>query len=630
MRRYHNDPGHARLRKLAWLGCLAFALLALRALQLTLVDERGAQRFAVQTGAVLKLAPARGTLFDRSGTELAVTVRAPSVSAQRAQVEDVEATARSLAPLLNMPSRTIAGRLQQPSPTVFLARWVSEDTARAVEGLALPGIVLVREPRRAYPLGALAGRIVGFTNIDGQGVRGIEQAEDDWLRGAERRVTLERDGRRRLLPAAGVDPRSAAGGDVRLALDSTLQAELENALAEVVQKTGARGGMVLALDPLRGDLLGAAEFPGLDPNAFRELDYRETRSRIFLDALEPGSTFKPLLVAAALAAGALDAEEVIDCTGGELRVMNKTLRDREDFGPLDPAGILRVSSNVGIVQIALRMDPRTHHRALRGFGFGHSTESGFPNESSGLLRGHQDWMPLDQANIAFGQGVNVTAAQLAAAFAMLANDGLLRAPRLVQARRHAGGAWRENPPSEARRVLGGETARRVRDMMRSVVTGEGGTGLRAALVDVSVAGKTGTAQKLEADGAGYSHERLLSWFVGMAPADAPRVVVAAMVDEPRGEARGGGAVAAPLFARAAAAALALQGVSTAPRFGLPLSAHVKDDEAGESEGESLQASRTGTGAAPGTTPGVAPGEARDSVQRARNKAQRREHSRVPL
>lgn len=628
MRRLQNDPGHARLRKLAWLGCLAFALLALRALQLTLVDERGAQRFEAQTGAVLKLAPARGTLFDRGGTALAVTVRAPSVSASRAQVEDVEATARSLAPVLQLPVDALRRRLQQPSSTVFLARWVQEDTARAVQRLALPGVALVQEPRRAYPLGALAGRIVGFTNIDGQGVRGIEQAEDDWLRGNEQRVTLERDGRRRLLPAAGVDLRSAAGGDVRLALDSTLQAELENALTEIVQKTGALGGMVLALDPAHGDLLGAAEFPGLDPNAFRSLDYRETRSRIFLDALEPGSTFKPLLVAAALAEGKLDAEETIDCTGGELRVMNKTLRDREDFGPLDPAGILRVSSNVGIVQIALRMDPRTHHQALQGFGFGHTTQSGFPSESSGLLRGHRHWMPLDQANIAFGQGVNVTAAQLAAAFTMLANDGMWRAPRLVQARRKAGDAWRENPPLPAHRVLGDATARRVREMMRSVVSGERGTGRRAALVDVSVSGKTGTAQKLEADGAGYSHERLTSWFVGMAPADAPRVVVVAMVDEPRGEARGGGAVAAPLFARAAAAALTLQGFRTAPRFDLPASAHFKADadgaDADGGDAGPLQAGRTERAgfAVPGATPGVS--------RQVRQGQQNREQNRVPL
>jgi cell division protein FtsI (penicillin-binding protein 3) len=354
---------------------------------------------------------------------------------------------------------------------------------------------------------------------------------------------------------------------VALTLDGPLQAEAEAALAEVVKATGARGGLVIVLDSATGDVLASAEGPGFDPNRFRITPYPATRARAFLDAADPGSTAKPFVVAAALEQGVLRADEVIDCENGSFRVPGKTVRDLHPYDRLDAAGILRVSSNVGVTKIGFRVGPERHHALLRALGFGAPTGSGFPDESAGLLRPWQEWRPVDHATIAFGQGLAVTPIQLASAFAALASGGEWRAPRLVAARREPDGVWERLPASAPRRVLSTGVARTVLGMLETVV-GPEGTGRRAGLRGIRVAGKTGTAQKLEPDGT-YSQGRYQAWFVGAAPADAPRFVIAAMIDEPRGFVHTGGATAAPLFARVAAAALARDGILTEPELPLP-------------------------------------------------------------
>jgi cell division protein FtsI (penicillin-binding protein 3) len=546
---------------------LAFLALAGRAAHLSMLDPRGSERGRAQNGTVLRLAPARGTIVDKTGAELAVTVTAPSIYAVPREVRDVARAAALLARALGLPAPALRTQLSRNTPFVFVKRWLSTEQAAAVSKLELAGIGLVEEPRRAYPQGALAGPLVGFSNIDGVGVRGIEQREDGWLAGKGQRVAVERDARGALLAFADYDPASSAGGDVALTLDGPLQAEAEAALAEVVKATGARGGLVIVIDPATGDLLAVAEGPGFDPNRFRTTPYPATRSRSFLDAADPGSTAKPFVVAAALERGVLRADEVIDCEDGSFRVPGKTVRDLHPYDRLDPAGILRVSSNVGATKIGFRVGPERHHTLLRALGFGAPTGSGFPDESAGLLRPWQDWRPIDHATISFGQGLAVTPIQLAAAFAALAGGGEWRAPRLVAARREPDGAWERLPVSAPRRVLRADVARSVLGMLETVV-GPEGTGRRAGLRGIRVAGKTGTAQKLEPDGT-YSTARYQAWFVGAAPADAPRFVIAAMVDEPRGFVHTGGATAAPLFARVAAAALARDGILTEPELPLP-------------------------------------------------------------
>ncbi len=551
-----------RLRVAGAVLLLAYLGLAARAAQLA-VDPRAIARGHSQTGTVIQLAPARGLVTDRHGTELAITVPAPSVYAVPRDVRDADAAARALAPVLGLDRDPLRDRLAADRGFVFVRRWITDAQAEAIEALDLEGVGLVFEPRRVYPQLGLAGRTLGFANIDGEGARGLEQAEDGWLRGERQRIAIERDARGRLLAKAGYDPRSAAGGDVALTIDAAVQSEVEAALQEVVGATGADGGLVVMMDPRTADVVAAAEWPPFDPNRFRTTPYPQTRSRIFLDAMEPGSSLKPVVVAAALERRAIGPRQPFDCEKGTWRVPGKTLRDTKPHELLDAGGMLRVSSNICAAKIGYQVGAAAHYDMLRALGFGRRTGSGFPDESAGLLRHFDGWQPVDHATISFGQGINVTAIQLAAAVSTIAGDGQWRAPRLVLARREPGQDWRSAPRTESRRVIGEGVASELRRMMTTVVRDEGGTGSYAALKATPVAGKTGTAQKLEADGT-YSSNRYLAWFVGMAPADDPDLVAVVMIDEPKGFLNSGGATAAPVFARAMASGLARGGLITEP------------------------------------------------------------------
>jgi cell division protein FtsI (penicillin-binding protein 3) len=556
------------------LGC--FALLAVRAAQLTMIDPRGPERAGKQCSGTLRLAAARGLIVDRSGAELAVTVSAPSVYATRTAIADEAETARALAAALGTDTASVRKRLEVTSRFVYLRRWIRPEQAEAVRALDLPGVGIVDEPRRAYPHRKLAGRVLGFANIDGEGARGIEQKENAWLRGTAQRITVERDAHGHLLVDSGLDPRSAAGGDVALTLDATLQAEIDASLEEVIATTGARRGTVVSMDPRTGDVLALSEVPGFDPNRFRTTPFQATRSHAFLDAMEPGSVLKPFVIAAGLQHGAVSARDEIDCEQGFFRIKGKTLRDRKPFGIVDLAGVLRVSSNIGAAKVGFEVGPQAHFETLRRFGFGTRTGSGFPEESAGLLRSWRKWREVDHATISYGQGVGVTAIQLAAATAALANGGRWLQPRLVAARREAGGAWQPAEPAPGRQAVRAEVADAVLRMMETVVSTEG-TGRRAALENVRVAGKTGTAQKLDLETGTYSTKSYLAWFAGVAPADDPKIVIVVMLDEPAGIAHTGGATAAPLFARVAAGHLIRHGILTQPELSLPRTASIHPD-----------------------------------------------------
>jgi cell division protein FtsI (penicillin-binding protein 3) len=556
-----------RIRVASCVLVLGFLVLAGRAAHLTVVDRRGASRGESQTTSAYELAAPRGLIVDRAGKELAVSVSVPTVYADPSAVADPDAAARALAPILKRDARTLRAQLSRGGQFAYLARWVDDEQAKRVLALGLPGVDVLREVRRAYPHRTLAAHLLGFANIDGVGARGVEQLEDAWLRGAAVRVPVQRDARRRALASAAVDPRTASGGDVSLTLDATLQAEAEQALAEGVAAAKAKGGVVVALDPRTGDLLALAEYPTFDPNEFRKIPYPATRSRGFLDAVEPGSTLKPMVVAAALEKGVISPRDRIDCEGGSWRVPGKTLRDFHPHGVLDVTEVIQVSSNIGAAKIGYAVGSEFHHDVLRRLGFGAPTGAGFPEESAGLLRGWRGWRPVDHATISFGQGISVTPLQLAAAFAALANDGLWQRPRLVSARRAPGGTWEPVPRKPGRRALSPEVARQVVRMMESVV-GEGGTAKRAALRGVRVAGKTGTAQKIDPATGLYSQRSYLGWFVGVAPVEDPKLAIAVMIDEPKGV-RVGGYVAAPVFARVAAAQLARHDILTEPVMPAP-------------------------------------------------------------
>lgn len=548
-------------------------ILALRAIHLTVISDRGAAKGSAQVLTSFTLAPERGTIVDRTGAELAISVKSPSVYAVASEVEDHKTTAKQLAKILGVSHTQIENRLTKHRGFTFLQRWITPAQAKAITALDLPGIGIVAEPQRVYPYRELAAPLIGFANIDGRGVRGIEEAQEDWLHGNERKIPVERDARGHLLALPGTDPRDAVGGDIMLTLHAAMQADAEAALDTALAKTGAQSGIIIAMDPYTGDLLAVAERPVFDPNRFRETPFAQTRARAFLDAYEPGSTMKAFLIAAALDQNAIRANELIDCENGSYRVPGKTIRDHDPHGLLDARSILQFSSNVGSIKIAERLGSKNYYDMLQKFGFGSTTGSGFPHESAGMLRHWRKWRPVDQANVAFGQGMNVTALQLAVAASTLANGGLRVEPRLIAATRRNisdttpqtqnAQTWQPQPIATQKQVIQESTAKSVVSMLESVVTSEG-TARKAALRNVRVAGKTGTAQILDSATGTYFKDRYSAWFFGIVPADAPKLVIVVQLTEPQGIQHTGGDVAAPLFAEVAAAHLAQFDILTRP------------------------------------------------------------------
>lgn len=553
-------------RRVALLRALFLVLLvvlAARATHLSVVTSRGESRARGQLDGVMVLPATRGLIVDRNGVELALTVHAASIYVRPGDFDGNRENLGALARALGKNPSALAERLRGHKRFTFVARWVSDAVAQRVEALDLPGVGIISEPRRAYPADELAASLLGFANIDGNGVRGIEEQEDAWLRGSPIHIPVERDARGHLLARAPVAALSSSGGDVALTIDIAMQAEAETALRNAIQRSGAKGGCVISFDPHSGEILALAEAPGFNPNDFRRVKYHETRSRAFQDAVEPGSVFKAFLIAGALEAGAIGPDQVIDTGDGTMPIRGKTIRDHRPYGVIDPTGVLKFSSNVGAVQIARALGREAHYETLMRFGFGTRTGSHFPSESRGLLRPWQQWKPIDHATVAYGQGLSVTAIQLTAAMAVLAADGQLRVPRLISARRPAGGEWQRLAAEQPRRAVTKKVAAQVLTMLESVVSAEG-TGRKAALSGVRVAGKTGTAQKFDAAKGVYSKTRYTAWFMGAAPADAPKLVIVVMLDEPKGPAHGGGDVAAPLFAKVAALQLARLGIVTHP------------------------------------------------------------------
>lgn len=558
--RVQNSGRRIRIARVMLL--LPFLILGLRAADLS-TDQRGRTRGIGQTQRTLTLAAHRGAIVDASGVELALSVESPSIFAIPSSIRDIGSAASQMAPILGWETSQLAKRLEDHKSFLFLSRWVTSERAKQISDLGIQGVGLLDESRRVYPHRGLAAKLVGFVNIDAAGVRGIEQQEDEWLQGVVQRIPVERDAHGDLFWLGNTQPWNTSGGDVALTIDVTLQAAAESALNETVEANDALGGVVIVMDPWTGDILTLADSPGFDPNQFRKLPFESTRSQAFFDAFDPGSTLKAFLIAAGLELGTITPSDQFDGDNGSFRVPGSTIRDTHPHSMMTVADIMRVSSNIGAVKIAYRMGASAHHDMLRAFGFGASTASRFPGESAGQMRSWQSWRPLDHATVAFGQGITVTPIQLASATCALANGGMLVKPRLVSARRAPGGMWHSVTDKAVRRVVSERTSSQVLEMMEGVV-GPTGTASRAGLRGVRVAGKTGTAQKWDPATKSFSTDRFVAWFIGVVPADDPKLVIVVGVDEPRRPAHTGGATAAPLFAKVAAAQLTRFGIATQP------------------------------------------------------------------
>ena len=504
---------------------------------------------AVQQEAMLTVPARRGTITDAHDTVLAVSEPATTVTATPYLVEDPAAAAAQLAPLLARPEDELLRKLsQRDSGFVYLARRVPGATANRIRKLGIAGIDYVPEYRRTYPRAWNASQVIGTVGDEGRGLAGLEYSLEDSLRGEEGRRQVVKDGRG--VPVFVRDPKPArAGSDVRLTLDSVIQEQTEDVLAEVGRRYRPKGATALVMDPQDGSILALANWPRVDANRLGDAPDFAKGNRAVSAAYEPGSTFKAFTVASALEDGKI-ASDTRFALPPTLQVADRTIKESHERGPvtMTTAGILAESSNVGAVKIGLLQGRQRFHDWIGRFGFGSPTGVDMPGEATGIV------LPLDQysdstmGNLPLGQGIAVTPIQMATAYAAIANGGVLRPPHIIA---EVGGRPAKTPAG--RRVLSESTARAVSRMLEGVF-GPGGTASGAAVGGYVLAGKTGTAQVPDPVNGGYSKDKYVASFVGFAPARDPRLLVTVMVEEPKGEIYGG-AIAAPAFQKITSFAL---------------------------------------------------------------------------
>jgi cell division protein FtsI (penicillin-binding protein 3) len=548
------------VRRWTLLGIMAVACGALvaRAVDQQIFETDFLQREGARRHLrVVEMPAHRGMILDRSGEPLAISTPVHSVWANPRELVPDRGTLAPLAEVLDMGVESLRGLLARRSDRafVYLKRQVTPAVARAVTALDVPGVGLQREYRRYYPSGEVTAHLVGFTDIDDIGQEGMELAYDGWLRGEPGRKRVVRDGRARVVENIESIREPRPGRDLVLSIDRRLQFLAYRELKAAVGHNKARGGTAVILDVTTGEILAMVNQPSYNPNGSRSGLGGRVRNRALTDVFEPGSTMKPFTVSAALELGRFRSDTPVDTSPGVLRVGRNQVKDVRDYGLLDVAGVIRKSSNVGASKIALSLPPEGLWTTLQGFGFGELTAAAFPGEATGQLAPYQSWARFDQAALAFGYGISVTAVQLAQAYAVIAGDGLRRPVSLV----------RVDEPPAGERVLSAETARTVRGMLEAVVSAQG-TAPAAAIAGYRVAGKTGTVKK--AVSGGYADHRYRAVFAGMAPASEPRLVLVVLIDEPRAGKYYGGQVAAPVFSRIMAGALRLLNVTPDDRGAL--------------------------------------------------------------
>ncbi len=538
---------------------LAFSGLVWRAIDLQLnrgefLQMEGNARFL----RVMKVPAHRGKILDRNGYPLAISTPVDSVWANPHELHPKGARFNRLVTLLGLDGRQLRRELEarKDREFVFLKRQLDPGLAERVMALGIDGVYLQREYRRYYPMGEVAAHVVGFTNVDDTGQEGIELAFEDRLKGTSgsKRVLRDRTGQ----SVADVEPIRApkAGQDLVLSIDKRIQYLAYRTLLAAVKRNRARAGSAVVLDTRSGEVLAMVNQPSYNPNNRSDLVGSRFRNRAITDVFEPGSTAKPFTIAAALGSGRFGTDSLVDTSPGYLEVGKYLVKDIRNHGKIDLGTIVQKSSNVGASKIALALPPEELWQTFSRFGFGQVSGAGFPGEAAGVLNHYFEWGDVHKATLSYGYGISVTALQLARAYAAIANDGRL-SPVTFEA---------ANGKVKAARVISEEVALKLRRMLETVVT-SGGTGTRAQLEGYRVAGKTGTVRKVTP--SGYSEDRYVALFAGMAPMSSPRIVTVVVIDEPNAGDYYGGQVAAPAFAEITQGVLRLLGVAPDDRS-LPL------------------------------------------------------------
>jgi cell division protein FtsI (penicillin-binding protein 3) len=548
-----DDPQSFRWRAnlvLVLLICAAFGLVW-RAVELQLKDHKflagqGDARFS----RVAEITAVRGTITDRYGEPLAVSTPVDSVWVNPKELALASDQLPRLAKALKRDKNELARRLTSnlDREFLYLVRHMQPSEALKIKQLGIPGVYLMREYRRYYPAGEVAGHILGFTNVDDEGQEGLELAFDHWLAGEDgaKRVIQDRYGN--IVQDVEEIRAMRPGRNLVLSIDLRIQYLAYRELKAAIRDQRAKSGSVIVLDISTGEVLAMVNQPTYNPNDRDQLQAKTYRNRAVTDIVEPGSSMKPFFVAAGLASGRFDDHSIIDTNPGYIKVGAKLLEDPHNLGAINLATILAKSSNVGMTKVALSLEPAQMYDTLTRLGFGQVTTSGYPGESAGLLPHYSHWRPVGISSMSRGYGLSITPLQLAHAYSTVASYGIMRPVSFLRV---------ESPPAGTRALDDG-VAHTLITLLEAVVSPDGG-GKQAAIPGYTVAGKTGTAWKATA--GGYATDRYLAVFGGVAPATNPRLAAVVLIDEPGAGKYYGGEIAAPVFSGVVGGALRLLAVA---------------------------------------------------------------------
>ncbi|MBS0339412.1 MAG: penicillin-binding protein 2 [Proteobacteria bacterium] len=533
---------------------LGFVVLAGRAAYVQVIGNAFFQRQGeVRYARNLELPANRGRILDRNGLLLASSVVAPSIWAIPEDVEqsdpEVRAKLKQVAKLLEMPQKDFDKKLADEDKSfVWIKRQVDLPIAQQIAALNIKGIYQRREYKREYPEGESAAHVVGFTNVEDNGQEGIELFFDKQLSGkaGTRRVIKDRLGR--VVEGVGETVPPTDGKDIQLSIDSKVQFFAYQKLRDAVTANKAKAGSVVVLDAVTGEVLALANYPSYVPDKRQNLSGEQLRNRALTDSFEPGSTMKPITVAAALEAGRITPQTVIDTSPGRMSMGGFTISDTHNYGALTVEGVIQKSSNIGALKISARMSPQEMWDVYTALGYGHKPQLEFPGAVTGRLRPWKSWKPVEQATMAYGYGLSASLLQMAHSYTALAHDGEVLPLTILK----------NNQPAVGVKVFSPQTASAVRKMLQ-MAAGPGGTGPLAQTIGYSVGGKSGTAHKQV--GKGYASNKYRAWFTGMAPIGKPRIIVAVMVDEPSAGKYFGGLVAAPVFSEVVQQTLRMMNVA---------------------------------------------------------------------
>jgi cell division protein FtsI (penicillin-binding protein 3) len=529
-----------------------FVVLISRAFQLQIITGKTLKGLAQkQHTKTLPLIPERGLILDRNGEKLAASILMDSVFADPAKIADSQKVSAELSAVLGEDRRVVLKKLTTSRHFCWISRQISPEQARSVHAANIEGVYLIKEPKRFYPNKELAGPLIGFVGRDAEGLEGVELKYDRYLKCQSDKMLWGRDakGKRLYLKESLVSEKPDKGHNILLTIDSRIQYLVESQMKEAINRTGAKGGMAIAMDPRTGEILALVSEPGFNPNSFFKGRPEMMKNKAIADCFDPGSIFKPFVAAAALEEGVAKEGDKFYCENGAYQIANRTIHEaqRKKYGQLTLREVIKYSSNIGAVKISQRLGKEKFYQYIRDFGFGSKTGIDLPGEISGLLRPYQRWTNVDAATVAFGQGVSVTAIQLITAMSSIANRGVLMKPYIVRGITDQSGQMiQEYKPTAVRRTISAATAERMISILTDVVGAEDGTGKRARIANLAVAGKTGTSQKFDSGSRRYSSERVRTSFLGFLPADNARVAILVTLDEPKRD-KWGGVAAAPVF-----------------------------------------------------------------------------------